>query len=119
MNPTYAEAHRAALIDAVRAAETVARIEIDIEEIDFASHLMAQKYEHDDGEIQWNVRFADKFDRSDMTHLSDRISDCAGSAEEIADRIADMWDEDWTMVPVDPENPVSGDWISKGRIAAN
>ena len=109
----YTEANRDALIDAVRAAETVARIEIDSEEIEIMSHLMAQKYEHDDGEIEWRVCISDKFDRSDMTHLSDSAADCEGGAEEIAARIEGMWDEGWTEVPSDPEHPVSGEWLAK------
>jgi len=109
----YTEANRDALIDAVRAAEAIARIEIDSEEIEIMSHLMAQKYEHDDGEIEWIVRFADRFDRGDLTHLSDSAADCEGGAEEIAARIEGWWDDGWTEVPADPENPVSGEWLAK------
>jgi len=85
------------LIKAVTDAMNVAAQQQDDMEIDAIDHLMAQK--RDDG--TWCVRMSDSFDADFLTHLSDNIQDCAGSTEDVAARIEDMWDEEWTEVQVD------------------
>ena len=101
---------------AVAAAFETARREIDDDEIEVVNHLMAQKYEHDDGLVEWVVRMSDSFDRDEMTHLSSFIVDCAGTEDEVAARILEMWDDDWTEIPRDAEHPVTGGWVQSGEV---
>ena len=88
---------------AVSKAFEKADIDLDNDEIENKTHLMAQKL----SDNSWHVRISDEFD-SNMTHISDKRTeysvdaslprDLVGSQKHIVEMIAECWDEEWTEI---------------------
>ena len=76
---------------AVSKAFEKADIDLDNDEIENKTHLMAQKL----SDNSWHVRISDEFD-SNLTNISDLPSDLARSQKHIVEMIAACWNEEWT-----------------------